>query len=172
MTPATIGGQPLLSRPGHRSMLFLLLALTFLIPSIETALAHGVVEGEKGQQAGIYEGSQFITPSRRNEPACAFNAGSGVDHAIFSNEKRRVNSQGPLRIGIGGLGAGMLTANGRPEDLIRYYELNPAVADLANRHFSLLKDSLAKTEIALGVGRLVLEREAEAGARNASTSSS
>lgn len=32
-------------------------------------------------------------------------------------------------------------AQGRAGDLIRYYELNPAVADPANRHFSFVRDA-------------------------------
>ncbi len=115
------------------------------------------------QQAGIDQGSQFVAPARRREPACAFTVESGVGHAIFLNAKRRANPQAPIRIGIVGLGAGMIAAHGRAGDLIRYYELNPAVADLANRHFSFVRDAPSTNEIALGDGRLVLEREAEGG---------
>ena len=45
---------------------------------------------------------------------------------------------------------------------MRYYEINPAIADLANRHFTFLKDGKAKTDILLGDGRLVLERQLKA----------
>ena len=50
----------------------------------------------------------------------------------------------------------MLAELGRPGDVIRYYELNPAVKDLVDRHFSFVRDSQAKVEIALGDGRLLL----------------
>ena len=88
------------------------------------------------QQAGIDQGSQFTKPARRNEPACAFTVQSGVGHAIFLNAKRRANPAAPIRIGIVGLGAGMIAAHGRAGDLVRYYELNPAVEQLVNRHFT------------------------------------
>ena len=115
------------------------------------------------QQAGVDQGSQFLAANRRNEPACAFTADSGVGQAIFRNATRRANPDSPVRIGIVGLGAGMLAALGQPGDVIRYYELNPAVEDLVDRHFSFVRDSQAKVEIALGDGRLLLEREAEGG---------
>lgn len=115
------------------------------------------------QQAGIDQGSQFTTPARRREPACAFTDRSGVGHAIFLNAKRRANPSAPIRMGIVGLGAGMIAANGRAGDVVRYYELNPAVADLTARHFSFVREAPSTNEIALGDGRLVLEREAEGG---------
>lgn len=115
------------------------------------------------QQAGVDQGSQFIAKNRRNEPACAFTRESAVGQAIFRNAKRRANPNEPIRLGIVGLGAGMLAALGRPGDLIRYYELNPAVKDLVDRHFSFVRDSGAVVEVALGDGRLLLEREAEGG---------
>lgn len=115
------------------------------------------------QQAGIDQGSQFLKAERRNEPACAFTAGSGVGHAIFRNARRRADPNAPVRVGIVGLGAGMVAAHGRAGDLFRYYELNPAVGALVERHFSFVRDTPAKVEIALGDGRLVLEREALGG---------
>lgn len=115
------------------------------------------------QQAGIDQGSQFLAPARRNEPACAFTAGSGVGHAIFRNARRRADPNATVRIGIVGLGAGMIAAHGRAGDLIRYYELNPAVKTLVDRHFSFVRDTVAQVEVALGDGRLVLEREAQGG---------
>ncbi|MEJ1938525.1 hypothetical protein WDZ92_50670, partial [Nostoc sp. NIES-2111] len=93
------------------------------------------------RQAGIDQGSQFLAPARRSEPACAFTAGSGVGHAIFRNAKRRADPNAPIRIGIVGLGAGMIAAHGREGDLIRYYELNPAVKALVDRHFSFVRDT-------------------------------
>lgn len=115
------------------------------------------------QQAGIDQGSQFLAPERRREAACAFTAGSGVGHAIFRNARRRADPAAPVRIGIVGLGAGMVATHGRAGDLVRYYELNPAVGALVERHFSFLKDAPSKTEIVYGDGRLVLEREAATG---------
>ncbi|SDR64214.1 hypothetical protein SAMN05519103_09528 [Rhizobiales bacterium GAS113] len=58
----------------------------------------------------------------------------------------------------------MAAAHGRPGDVLRYYELNPAVTKLAIRHFSFLQDGPARVEIAEGDGRILLERESQGGA--------
>jgi spermidine synthase len=64
-----------------------------------------------------------------------------------------------LNVGVVGLGTGTLAAYGKPGDLLRFYEINPAVVDAANEHFSFLADSVATIEIVLGDGRISLERE-------------
>jgi SAM-dependent methyltransferase len=66
----------------------------------------------------------------------------------------------PRRMGIIGLGAGILATYGRPGDLIRYYELSPRMIDVARRDFTFLSDSKATTEVVPGDARLSLEREA------------
>ena len=108
-------------------------------------------------QAGAEQSEQFQAPERRMELTCAYNDASGVGLALAHNARRR--SGAPLKVGIVGLGAGMITALGREGDRIRYYELNPAMLDLAKRHFTFLRDGKAHTEVVLGDGRLVLERE-------------
>ena len=115
------------------------------------------------RQAGVDQGSQFLASDRRKEPACAFTIESAVGQAIRLNAKRRADPGAHIRIGVVGLGAGMLAALGRPGDVMRYYELNPAVKKLVDRHFSFVRDSEAKVEVVLGDGRLLLEREAEGG---------
>jgi spermidine synthase len=57
------------------------------------------------------------------------------------------------------LGAGTIAAYARPGDSYRFYEINPAVVDLARRYFTYLSDSPATIEIVVGDGRLSLERE-------------
>jgi spermidine synthase len=78
---------------------------------------------------------------------------SGVAIAI---DKLR---SGPIRIGVIGLGTGTLAAYGQPGDVIRFYEINPAVIDFANVEFRYLRESAAKIEIVPGDARLSLERE-------------
>ena len=117
------------------------------------------------QQAGVDQGSQFRAADRRKIPACAFGAGSGLGVALQQHRKRREGTpDAPLRIGVIGLGAGMIAASGKPGDAIRYYEINPAVTDLARRHFSFLQDSAASIEVLHGDGRILLEREGAGGA--------
>ncbi len=116
------------------------------------------------QQAGVDQGSQFQSAARRLEPACAFGVESGVGRAFAAQRKRREGGPlAPLRIGVIGLGVGMIAGHGAPGDTIRYYELNPAVTDLARRHFTFLSSSKAAIEVVHGDGRILLEREAIAG---------
>ena len=116
------------------------------------------------QQAGVDQGAQYQSPTRRMEPACGFDAASALGLAVAHNARRRMDGpSAPLRIGVVGLGAGMIAAHGQPDDTMRYYELNPAVLALVDRHFTFLKEGKAKTDVLLGDGRLVLERQLRAG---------
>jgi hypothetical protein len=117
-------------------------------------------------QAGIDQGGQYQAPERRMQPICGFDPRSGLGYALAYHAKRRAGGPTtPLRIGIIGLGAGMVATLGREGDTIRYYELNPAVFNLTTRHFTFLKESKAKVDVLLGDGRLVLERQLEANDR-------
>ena len=63
------------------------------------------------------------------------------------------------RAGVIGLGVGTLAAYGRAGDSFRFYELNPAVIQVASTYFRFLNESAAATEVVAGDGRLALERE-------------
>ena len=116
-------------------------------PTTRWRLLHGVIlHGEQ------IRGEQF-----RRQPTTYYGASSGVGRAIGFLQQQH---QRPLRIGLIGLGVGTLAAYGRPGDQYRFYELNPAVLELARRRFSYLADSGATIATPLGDARLVLEREA------------
>jgi hypothetical protein len=115
-------------------------------------------------QAGIPQGSQYQAADRRQQPYCAFLPHSGIGRTLANVKKRRMEgADAPLRIGSVGLGVGVLAALGKVGDHIRVYELNPAVTELTNRHFTFVKDSKSKVEIVHGDGRILLERELQAG---------
>lgn len=67
------------------------------------------------------------------------------------------------RTGIVGLGAGGIAAYARPGDHFTYYEIDPAIARVAEDHhfFSFMEDSPATIDVVLGDGRLKLEEEPE-----------
>jgi SAM-dependent methyltransferase len=73
-------------------------------------------------------------------------------------------ADGPVRLGVVGLGVGTLSAYGRAGDAIRFYELDPDVLKLARSRFDYLNASPAKLEFAIGDARLSLERELAQGA--------
>jgi SAM-dependent methyltransferase len=124
------------------------------------------IEGEKVQDfpAGlrlrklrhgtIDHGIQYLTDDRRRQPTAYYVERSGVAVAL-----REAASRGPMRVGVVGLGTGTLAVFGRPGDVIRFYEINPQVTELARREFTYLSDSPAKIEVVPGDARLSMERE-------------
>jgi hypothetical protein len=105
----------------------------------------------------INHGSQFFNEVYRNEPVTYFCPQSGIGRAMHAQQGA------PRRIGILGLGCGTLAAYGRRGDLIRIYEINPLVLEIANRDFTYLRDTRAQVEVTMGDGRLALESEPNQG---------
>jgi len=114
-------------------------------PDAMRVLSHGT----------IIHGKQFLEKDRRDWPTTYYGLTSGVALAILDARAR-----GPVRLGVVGLGTGTLAAYGRAGDVVRFYDINPKVVELARTEFSFLKDSPARVEVQLGDARLSLEREA------------
>jgi hypothetical protein len=70
----------------------------------------------------------------------------------------------PHEIGVVGLGSGALAAYGRPGDHFTYYEIDPAVIDIAEDRnlFTFVPDSKARVDMVLGDGRIELEQRTAA----------
>ena len=98
-------------------------------------------------------GVQFLAPDRSRLATAYFGAESGAGR-VFASQR-----QPERRVGIIGLGAGTLASYGRAGDRFRFYEINPAVVEVASRYFRFVAESEAQTDIVLGDGRLALERE-------------
>ncbi len=107
-------------------------------------LTHGVIN----------HGEQYLQDDRAREPTSYFGPSSGIGRAI--REKDRDKAQ---RIGITGLGAGVMLTYARSGDRYRIYEINPLVIELAKSEFTFLRDCPAKVDLVLGDARLSLERE-------------
>lgn len=101
----------------------------------------------------INHGEQPMRPEYRRQPITYFCPDSGIGRAMRSLEGA------PRRIGILGLGCGTLAAYGRAGDTLRIYEINPLVLEIARSQFTYLADTAAAVEVAMGDGRLSLERE-------------
>jgi hypothetical protein len=69
------------------------------------------------------------------------------------------HSQGPIRVGLVGLGTATLTAYGRNGDYFRIYEINPQVRTLATTRFRYATSCPGTVEIAMGDARLSMERD-------------
>jgi MFS family permease len=101
----------------------------------------------------ITHGAQFLLPPMRMQPTTYYSTRSGIGFAL------RLCCSGPKRVGVIGLGAGTLTAYGKPGDTFRFYEINPVAVDIAQSLFTYLRESPAKSEIVMGDARLSLEAE-------------
>lgn len=100
----------------------------------------------------ISHGSQFDGDGWRMKPTAYYGPNSGPGRWF-------ARTPGARRVGVVGLGAGTLAAYGRTGDEFRFYEINPMVVQFAKQHFRYLSDTPAHVEIAVGDGRLLLERE-------------
>jgi hypothetical protein len=101
----------------------------------------------------ILHGFQPLHPNRQRLATTYYAPLTGVGRLLGTSRS------GGRRIGVVGLGAGTLAAYGNSEDYFRFYEINPAVIDVARREFTFLSSSHAQWEVALGDARLSLERE-------------
>lgn len=79
--------------------------------------------------------------------------------ALLSHEKYRGDK--PMKVGVVGLGAGIMAVYGRKNDLYRFYELNPQVIDVAKNidYFSFLHDAECLIDLVPGDARRMLMRE-------------
>ena len=64
-----------------------------------------------------------------------------------------------LNVGLIGLGAGTLAAYGQAGDTFTFFELNPAVINVAKDYFTYLEDSQAEIKIIAGDGRVSLSTQ-------------
>ena len=106
-------------------------------------LAHG----------GTKHGLQLIDPKLARLPTTYYGLTSGVGLALSWHHADR-----PRRVGLVGLGVGTLATYGRKGDVYDFYEIDPAVRDLATNFFRYLRDTPAETHLIPGDARLALER--------------
>ena len=109
---------------------------------------------------GIIHGGQLQGEQYKNVASDYFGPGSGYGRLFTALNEIK---PGPRKVGIVGLGAGVVAAYGRAGDEMIFYEISPRVVEIQARDFSFLRDTPAKAEVILGDGRLSLEREAPRG---------
>ena len=106
----------------------------------------------------VVHGTQWQTDAWRETPLSYFRPESGVGRALES-----LADQPGARVGVVGMGAATVAAYGKPGQVFRFYEINPDIVRMAKSHFTYLADFEARggvLELAMGDGRLSLEREA------------
>jgi spermidine synthase len=109
----------------------------------ERTLLHGTIN----------HGSQILDEPLRYKSTSYYGVDSGVGRAIRAIQKR-----GPVRVGVVGLGAGVLSNYGRAGDFYRIFEINPLVEKIAQTEFSFYPHSPADKRILMGDARLTMER--------------
>lgn len=100
----------------------------------------------------VTHGSQFLDAPRDRQPTAYYGPNSGVGLLLGRPGENR-------RIGVIGLGTGTLATYGRPGDMMRFYEINPLVIQMARLDFRYLRQSAARIEIVEGDARLRLYQE-------------
>jgi SAM-dependent methyltransferase len=109
----------------------------------ERTLLHGTIN----------HGSQILDEALRYKTTSYYGPDSGVGRAI-----KAVQGRGPIRVGVVGLGAGVLSNYGRAGDFYRIFEINPLVEKIAQTEFTFYPHSPAEKAILMGDARLTMER--------------
>jgi hypothetical protein len=109
----------------------------------------------------IVHGFQLLTPEGPHTPCTYYEPNSGVGRAIRLHPRR---AQGPLSIGMCGLGTGTIASYTKPGDTLRFYEIDPNVVALSRGEhpwFRYLADAYGKVDVVLGDARVSLQKELE-----------
>ncbi|MES2207491.1 MAG: fused MFS/spermidine synthase [Pseudomonadota bacterium] len=107
------------------------------------------------QNGSTLHGYEIVNRQSRHE-ALGYYSNLGN---IFNAAKKQFY---PIRLGVIGLGIGSLAAYIDRDEEIRFYEINPLVAEAAQNHFSYLKEAHTrhvKLDVILGDARRSLESE-------------
>jgi SAM-dependent methyltransferase len=100
-------------------------------------------------------GIQHVDPRQRDEPLSYF-----TKRGPFGQAFAALDDSVKQRVGVIGLGAGSLAAYGRRGERWTFYEIDPAVEQIAEdpRYFTFLHDCAADVEVVLGDARLSLQQ--------------
>ena len=107
----------------------------------------------------INHGSQITNAPHRHFPTTYFSYHSGIGVTMINHQKPN------RKVGIIGLGVGVLATYANPGDQYRFYEINPLMMEIADEYFSFLADSRADIVTIEGDARLTLEHDQRDGYR-------
>ena len=109
----------------------------------------------------INHGSQYLHDRYRKNAVSYYGPNSGIALAVQTKRSQIARSANPrgLRIGVIGQGSSSLASYAEPGDIVRFYEIDPDVADISSEYFSYLSESRGETDVVLGDARISMERE-------------
>lgn len=103
-------------------------------------------------------GRQFVAAEKRHIPISYFAPHTGIGQTLtFFQDKPGA------RIGVVGMGVGVVATYAKPGQYVRFYEINDQVNDIAHNYFTFLDDCQCPYDVVLSDARLALERELAAG---------
>ncbi|GMU39844.1 MAG: hypothetical protein AMXMBFR23_07100 [Chloroflexota bacterium] len=111
----------------------------------------------------IVHGIQRQDPSHARAPLAYYTPDSGVG-VTFAQLPPADEEE--IRVGVIGLGAGVIASYAQPEEAWVFYEIDPLVTDVAESYFTYLRDARDRgttVEVRHGDARLVMERELREG---------
>ncbi len=102
----------------------------------------------------INHGSERLTEADKYKVGSYYGLNSGIGRTM-----QEIQSRGPIRYGVVGLGAGVMSGYARKGDYVRIYEINPIVPVIAKSEFQFFPHSEADKDILMGDARLVMEKQ-------------
>jgi hypothetical protein len=109
----------------------------------------------------INHGSQRLNEADKYKVGSYYGPTSGIGRTM-----EEMQSRGPVRYGVVGLGAGVMSGYARPEDYVRIYEINPIVpviSTLPTSEFSFYTHAPADKDVLMGDARLTMEEQLKSG---------
>lgn len=129
---------------------------TVLVSEIPAVTQSGQGALREFIHGSVVHGLQVQIPGKFRMPTAYFTPDSG-GLAITQHPKYKRGD--PLRVGVLGLGIGVLVAYSRTNDYYRCYEISQEALYCAKNHFTFLKDSPAKVDLVIGDARKAMEKE-------------
>jgi hypothetical protein len=103
----------------------------------------------------INHGSQRLNEEHRYDVNSYYAPSSGIGRTMQAKQ-----ALGPVRYGVVGMGAGVMTGYCRAGDYVRVYEINPLVKSLSERgEFTFFSHCAGDKEVLMGDARLTMEKQ-------------
>lgn len=110
---------------------------------------------------GIIHGMQNLGEGMRDDPTTYYGPTTGIGKALNS-----IKDNPKARVGVVGMGAGTVSCYAEKGQTYRFYDINPDVVRIAQKHFTYLEDLEARgatLQIRIADARLAMDHEPDQG---------